>query len=165
MNGFYIRWAILLLAGLMIVFLGAQRYYEDVYSLTPEEVLENTPRETVRMLGMVQAGTLKAEPPFEQATFELAGEQAQLPVYYQGEAPDNLRELKTLVVVGRWDSGQSRFKAHEIDLVPNYGFITAAYLVFLPLGLFLFRMEQRVRLLYNRIKESKIYEPEEGELD
>jgi hypothetical protein len=34
-----------------------------------------------------------------------------------------------------------------------------------PLALFLFLMERRVRLLYNEIKESKIYESEVGELE
>ena len=165
MNGFYIRWGFLLLAGLFMTFLGAQRYYRDVHSLTPEQVMKALPRETVRMLGRVQAGTLRTEAPYEQAVFDLAGEEAPVSVYYQGDAPDNLRELKTLVVIGHWNAAQERFEAHEIDLVPNYGFIIWAYLTLLPLAIFLFMMEQKVRLLYNDIKEAKIYEPEEGQLD
>jgi hypothetical protein len=104
------------------------------------------------------------------AEFELAGQQAHLLVHYDGPADDNLRELKTLVVVGHLAANgaagsggldKQRFNAHALDLLPNYGFITAAYLLALiPLALFLFGMERRVAILYTVIKETTAYQPE-----
>ena len=106
------------------------------------------------------------EPASHRAAFELAGEKEKVSVRYSGEAPANLRELKTLVVIGRWNSSARQFEAHEISLLPNYGFVTGAYLVgIIPLSLFLFGMERRVELLYNKIKTTKLYEPEEGKVD
>jgi hypothetical protein len=112
------------------------------------------------------------------AEFELAGPEADLLVHYDGPADDNLRELKTLVVVGHLNltgpagSAKSdgldrqRFEAHELDLLPNYGFITAAYLLALvPLALFLFGMERRVALLYTVIKGTTVYQPEAGTVE
>jgi hypothetical protein len=53
-------------------------------------------------------------------------------------------------------------EAEEIALLPNYWFVAGAYLAgIIPIGLFLFSMERRVELLYNRIKSTKLYEPEE----
>ena len=153
------------MVGVLIIALGVQRYYREVYPLTPEQLLQDQPTGAVRMLGMVEAGTLMTEAPFEQATFYIAGKKKQIQVLYQGEPSDNLRELKTLVVVGRWDNASQKFQAHEIALIPNYGFITAAYLIMVPMALFLFMMERSVLLLYNKIKLSKLYEPEVSDLD
>ncbi|MBI3609131.1 MAG: cytochrome c maturation protein CcmE [Nitrospirae bacterium] len=165
MKRLYLRWGGILAVGFLIVILSAQRYYRDVYSLTPDLILSRPPFGTVRILGMVEAGTLVKETPSNQARFSLSGNGQRIPVLYQGNRPDDLRELKTLVVIGQWDGSNRQFLAHEMDLIPNYGFITTAYLIMLPMGLFLFMMEHRVLLLYNKIKESKIYEPEVGSLD
>ena len=74
--------------------------------------------------------------------------------------PESLRELKSLVVIGRWDRAARAIEAREIALTPNAPFIFAAYLLgIVPLGLFLFRMERRVQLLYHQIKEAKAYTP------
>jgi hypothetical protein len=44
--------------------------------------------------------------------------------------------------------------------------VAGAYLAgLIPLSLFLFGMERRVEMLYNRIKTSKLYEPEEDRVD
>jgi hypothetical protein len=165
MKGFYFRWGVLLLVGLVITFFGAQRYVRDVRPLTLDQFLKAPPAGPVRLLGMVESGSLAKEADSTQALFSLIGKDRRIPVVYNGKDPDNLRELKTVVVVGKWDDANQRFLAEGIDLVPNYGFITAAYLVMVPLALFLFLMERRVRLLYNEIKESKIYESEVGELE
>ena len=165
MKGFYLRWGGLVLVGLWIVAVGAQYYYREVRPLTPEQVLRSHPAGPVRLMGMVEAGSMVKEAASTQIRFSLIGNGQRIPVVYQGNDPDNLRELKTLVVVGRWDDAGQRFLAQKINLIPNYGFITAAYLVMVPLAFFLFLMERRVRLLYNEIKLSKIYESEVGELE
>ncbi len=165
MKGFYLRWAGLLLVGAVITFLAAQHYDRIVRPLVPEQVLSGHPAGPVRMLGMVEAGSLTKAADSNQVLFSLTENGQRIPVVYQGNDPDNLRELKTLVVVGQWDETNRRFLAYEIDLIPNYGFITAAYLVMIPMALFLFLMERRVRLLYNEIKSSKIYESEAVELE
>jgi cytochrome c-type biogenesis protein CcmE len=165
MRGLYLRWAGIVGVALMIGGLAAQYYDREVKTITPESVLEARPAGTVRVLGMVQAGSLTMTPAeaagaMTQAAFELAADDAHLPVRYDGPADDNLRELKTLVVVGRLEP-DGRFAAHQLDLLPNYGFITAAYLLALvPLGLFLFGMERRVALLYTAIKDTTVYQPE-----
>jgi cytochrome c-type biogenesis protein CcmE len=164
MKGFYLRWAGLLLVGVWIIAIGAQYYYREVRPLTPEQVAREHPAGSVRMIGMVEAGSIVKEAASTPIRFSLIGNGQRIPVVYQGNDPDSLRDLKTLVVVGQWDDTSQRFLAQKINLTPNYGFITAAYLVMVPLALFLFLMERRVRLLYNEIKLSKIYEPEAGEL-
>ncbi|MBI3595905.1 MAG: cytochrome c maturation protein CcmE [Nitrospirae bacterium] len=165
MKGFYIRWGGLIFVGLWIVAVGTQRYNRDVRPLTPEQVLKDHSDGPVRMLGMVEAGSLRKDPATSQMLFSLMENGQRIPVVYQGNDPDNLREIKTLVVVGVWDDAAKRFVAQDIHLIPNYGFIIAAYLVMIPLALFLFMMERRVRLLYNEIKQSKLYEPEVGEFE
>ncbi len=153
-----------MLVGLWIVAVGAQYYYREVRPLTPEQVTREHPAGSIRMLGMVEAGSIVKGAASTPIRFSLIGNEQRIPVVYQGNDPDSLRDLKTLVVVGQWDDTSQRFLAQKINLTPNYGFITAAYLVMVPLALFLFLMERRVRLLYNEIKLSKIYEPEVGEL-
>ncbi len=162
MKGFYLRWAGLSLVGVWIVAVGTQYYYREVRPITPDQVVREHPAGSVRMIGMVEAGSIVKETPSTQIHLSLIGNGQRIPVIYQGNDPDNLRDLKTLVVVGEWDNTNQRFLAQKINLVPNYGFITAAYLVMIPMALFLFMMERRVRLLYNEIKLSKLYEPEIG---
>jgi hypothetical protein len=117
------------------------------------------------MLGMVEAGSLRKDPLTSQMLFSLVEDGQRIPVVYQGKDTDSLRELKTLVVIGGWDAASQSFLAQDLALIPNYGFIIAAYLVMIPLALFLFMMERRVRLLYTEIKRSKLYEPEVGEFE
>lgn len=165
MKGLYVRWAGLVLVGVWIIAVGANRYYRDVRPLTPEQVLKNHFPGPVRMLGMVEAGSLRKDAASAQTEFSLVENGQRISVVYQGNDTDNLRELKTLVVVGSWDEATRRFVARDIDLIPNYGFILAAYLVLIPMALFLFMMERRVRLLYNEIKNSKMYESEVGQFE
>jgi cytochrome c-type biogenesis protein CcmE len=169
-RGLYLRWVVVIFVGLVIAWFAVQHYDREVKPITPEQVLEMGPVGTVRVIGRVQAGSLRITPPVSRggsllADFELAGEQERLAVHYDGPEDDNLRELKTLVVVGHLNPvgspGGRRFEAHEFDLLPNYGFITAAYvLALIPLGLFLFGMERRVALLYTVMKETTVYQPE-----
>lgn len=166
MKGFYIRWIGILILMTTIGVLGFLRFQEEVDTLWPAEVLRMNPQETVRMLGTVQPGTLtkegfEAEGSSGRADFGLRGEEEEVLVHYRGIKPENLRELKTLVVEGRWDPISKGFQANKISVVPNYRFIAAAYLVaIVPLGFFLFWMERRMRLLYFEIKETMVYEPD-----
>jgi len=165
MNWLYERWAAILLAAGLLALATAQHYRAAVAPMTPEEALRSKPAETLRVIGMVQAGTLamgdSSSPQSMQADFELAGDQEHLTVHYRGPADDNLRELKTLVVIGRLSADGRAIESAELDLVPNYGYITAAYLLSLgSLALFLFGMERRVALLYTDIKDAAIYQPE-----
>ena len=166
MRWFYARWSGLLI-GVAIIALLSFRYYEKkLESISPEQLLREQPAGVVRVLGIVQGGSLVTQPPFHEAAFLLSGQGEMISVQYRGEAPENLREIKTLVVIGRWDPSLRQFEAHDIALVPNYGFVASAYLIgIIPMGLFLFSMERRVALLYNTIKDTKLYEPEDGSVD
>lgn len=160
MKRFYIRWGVVFAIGMVIGLLGLQRYYRDVNALSPEQLLREQPAQVVRVIGRIEGGSLVKEE--SQRKFLLSGESEKVPVVYRGEETDSLRELKTLVVVGKWDPSAHLLEAQKISMTPNYGFITAAYLLSLiPLGLFLFNMERKVALLYIMIKQEKAYQPEE----
>jgi len=162
MKWFYIRWGGILIVTAIIGVLGIQRYHREVTSISPDELLRNQPAQTVRVLGMVEAASIIKEGEGEPVAFQLSGEGAKVSVRYVGEENDNLRDLKMLVVGGKWNATSQVFEADQISLVPNYGFITAAYLASLiPMGLFLFNMERKVAMLYIQIKEEKVYQPEE----
>lgn len=162
MTRLYLQWTVIIIA-LVIVTMAAARYYDrHLTTVTPEAILEGTAGSgVVRVQGLVAAGTLEGDPSSGQVGFHLQGERHELPVQYNGPPPENLRELKTLVVVGRWDPAARVLSAHDLALVANYGFVVGAYLAgFLPLAVFVFAMERRVRLLYAEIKHTKLYEPE-----
>ena len=158
----YLQWTVITIAAALVAVAAARYHDRHLTTVTPETVLENaTGSGVARVQGQVAAGTLEGDPAAGRASFYLSGEGAGLPVRYEGPPPENLRELKTLVVIGRWDSDASVFRAHDVALVTNYGFVVGAYLAgFLPLAVFLFAMERRVRALYAEIKRAKVYEPE-----
>jgi cytochrome c-type biogenesis protein CcmE len=162
MKDLYVRWGAILLIGIIIALLGVMRYQREVGTVAPEDLLKEPPTARLRVLGTVEAGSLIREEP-GRIRFRLAGDGEPLSVLYTGKENENLRELKTLVVVGRWNPGTRVFEADELSIVPNYGFITAAYLVgVIPLVLFLFGMERKTRMLYREIKGTSVYKPEEG---
>lgn len=149
--------------GAIIGLFGMARYQREVSTIPLEKFLEEKPAQPVRVLGMVVGGSLVKGSNGEPIRFTLSGEGAQAPVRYKGDEPENLRELKRLVVVGRWNAEDRLVEAEAVSLVPNYGFVTWAYLVTLiPMGLFLFHMERKVALLYIMIKEEKVYQPEKS---
>lgn len=161
MKGFYIRWGALLGAAVILAVLALHYYTRHLASLTPEEVMARAPSGVVRVLGMVRGGTLTGSPETGRARFELESPPETLTVQYDGPPPENLRELKTLIVIGQWDPAARTFLARDIALVPNYGFVVGAYLAgMVPLAFFLFTMERKVGLLYRQIKQSKRYEAE-----
>ena len=161
MTNLYLRWSGVLAVAIVFIVLTYNHYRDNLASLVPQQVRQEAPTGgAIRVLGMVQGGTLRTREAGE-ATFTLLGKNAALPVHYQGPPPDNLRELKILVLVGTWNAATQVFEARDIGIVPNYGFIAGAYLLgLLPLALFLFAMNRRVSLLYEEIKASKLYEEE-----
>ncbi|MFQ5579602.1 MAG: cytochrome c maturation protein CcmE [Nitrospiria bacterium] len=163
MKRLYLRWGGVLLVGLVIILLGLVRYQREVSAFPLEKFLGQKPNQAVRVEGMVVGGSLVKGAPGGPIQFTLADEGAQVPVHYEGEEPENLRELKRLVILGRWDPGEERIEAEGVSVVSNFGFVAWAYLVTLiPMGLFLFNMERKVALLYIMIKEEKVYQPEES---
>ena len=160
MTNLYIRWGGVLIVAIVLTVLTYQHYRDNLASLVPQQVRQEAPAGEVRVLGMVQGGTLEILGAGE-ATFTLLGENVTLPVHYQGPPPDNLRELKILILSGTWNADTQVFEARDIGIVPNYGFIAGAYLLGLvPLVLFLFAMSRRVNFLYDEIKASTLYEEE-----
>jgi cytochrome c-type biogenesis protein CcmE len=158
----YIQWTVIALAAAGIVWASSRYYDRHLVTLTPE-VLQGSESGTVpvRVQGRVEGGTLSGDPASGHASFRLAGEREAMDVEYNGPSPENLRELKTVVVVGRWDAARHVFLAQDLALVTNYGFVIGSYLVaLLPLAVFIFLMERRVRMLYSEIKQAKLYEPE-----
>lgn len=156
MKRLYLRWAGLVVVGLSLAILTLRHYESAIKPLAPDALFHAPPRQSARVIGIVEAGSL------EGASFVLLGRTARLAVRYTGPAHHALRELKTLTVEGRLDPVSRTFHAHRIFPPPHYGFIAAAYLLTLvPLGLFLFMMEQRLAMLYNEIKHTKAYEWED----
>jgi cytochrome c-type biogenesis protein CcmE len=160
MTLFYIRWVVVILVTLVITFLGIQRYQKDVASLTPDQLLQNPSQEKVRVIGVIQGGSLTKEEDHNMAFFRLQGEKKPLPIRYRGHDIDTLRDLKIVVVTGRLNAGTGEFDGEALSLTPNYGFVAATYLLgIVPTMFFLFLMERRLRLLYTEVKEAKLYEP------
>ncbi|MFY9269421.1 MAG: cytochrome c maturation protein CcmE [Candidatus Manganitrophaceae bacterium] len=161
MKWLYLRWGLIFLAAMTVSLFGVRRYDRDVKAISPERLLRARPTEVVRVIGRVEAGTIVKGEGGKPMAFQLSGEGERISVRYRGDDTENLRDLKTLVMIGKWDPTTQIFEGERIGLTPNYGFITAAYLVVLvPLGLFLFGMERKVARLYILIKEEKVYQPE-----
>jgi len=161
MKIFYLQWGALLIVATGIVCLTYQHYQKNLATMSPQQVLTASPTGTIRVLGLVQGGSLEGQVEAGQAQFILSDDQGSLPVTYQGPTPENLRELKKLIAVGRWDPQNRMFQSHELALVTNYGFVISAYVIgLLPLALFVFAMGRKVSLLYEEIKASKLYQSE-----
>ncbi len=162
MNGFYTRWAIMVGGFLLLAVMTYNHYQRELSTIPLATVAAHAPStESLRIQGMVKSGTLSGAIEQGQATFELVDGPTTLPVVYAGPPLENIRELKTLVLIGHWDNAAAVFKAKDTALIDNFGFVVAAYLVvILPMGWFLFAMSQRVMVLFKEIKKEKLYEPE-----
>ena len=109
----------------------------------------------------MKSGTLWGAVDPGQATFELIDGATTLSVEYAGPPLENIRELKTLVLIGHLDPQTKIFKAKDTALINNFKFVAAAYLIaVISLGWALFAMNQRVMVLFKEIKDEKLYEPE-----
>lgn len=162
MKGLYIRWTVLVLIFGSITFLGVLRYNREVKTISPAKVSAQGEKSELRLMGMIEAGTFERGSEGEPTRFVLSGEGEKITVVFSGEDTDeSLRELKTIVALGKWEAGKNQFAASALALNPNYGFVTSAYVFsLLPLAFFLFYMERRVSLLYVMIKEEKVYQSE-----
>ena len=162
MTGLYTRWAFIVGASLLLAAMTYQHYQQDLSTLSVEILLRSQPAsQPIRIQGMVKSGTLSGDVEQGEATFELVNEGTSLAVDYQGPPLENIRELKTLVLIGRWEPETKVFRAQDTALINNFGFVAAAYLVsVIPLFWVIFAMSQRVMVLFKEIKEEKLYEPE-----
>lgn len=158
---FYLRWSGLLLLVALVAVLGIRRYYSEVIAITPRGLIASA-GDDVRVLGVVEGGSLGRNRDAGGTTFQLSGDNERVSVQYVGENTGDIRELKTIVVEGRFDPVTKTFTAYQIAPIPNYDFVAAAYLIaFIPMIVFLFNMERNVVLLYIMIKQEKGYQPEE----
>jgi cytochrome c-type biogenesis protein CcmE len=162
MTGFYARWAIMVGGIILLAMMTFQQYQRDLSTISLATVSNGTATsEPVRIQGMVKSGTLSGAVDQGQATFELVDGSTTLPVEYAGPPLENIRELKTMVLIGHLDPETKIFKAKDTALINNFGFVAAAYLIaVLSLGWAIFAMSQRVMVLFKEIKEEKLYEPE-----
>lgn len=161
MTAFYFRWCGVLVGFSLLAISTYKNYEENLATMTPEQILANSPAEEIRVKGLVRGGTLKGVLEEGRASFDLAGEKQAVLAQYKGPPPENLRELKTVILVGKWDSINRNFQARAIAVVTNYGFVMGAYAVgMIPLALFLFFMGRRVTILYDEIKQSTLYQSE-----
>ena len=162
MTGFYARWAVMIGGIILLAMMTFQQYQRDLSTISLATVL-NSPATSkiVRIQGMVKSGTLSGAVDQGQATFELVDGPTTLPVEYAGPPLENIRELKTIVLLGHLDHETKTFKAKDTALISNFGFVAAAYVITVfSLGWAIFAMSQRVMVLFKEIKEEKLYEPE-----
>jgi cytochrome c-type biogenesis protein CcmE len=147
---------------ILLTIMTYQQYQRDLSTISLANLLNSpTTSETVRIQGMVKSGTLSGAVDQGQATFELMDGSTTVPVEYAGPPLENIRELKTMVLIGQLDPATKTFKANDTALINNFGFVAAAYLItVLSLGWAIFAMSQRVMVLFKEIKEEKLYEPE-----
>ena len=166
MTGLYTRWAIMVGGLLLLAMMTFQQYQRDLSTLSLATVVTRpASSEPVRIQGMVKSGTLSGDTEQGQATFELIDGPTTLPVEYAGPPLENIRELKTMVLIGQLDPATKTFKAKDTALINNFGFVAAAYLLtVMSICWALFAMSQRVMVLFKEIKESKLYEPEADSL-
>ncbi len=141
--------------------MGLVRYNQEVKTISPTSLLGSESASDIRLMGMIHPGSFVRASGDEPFRFKLTEDGVKVDVVFSGDDADTLRELKTIVAIGRWDRETGRFEALDIALIPNYGFISSAYLLTLiPLAFFLFFMERRVAILYVMIKEEKVYQAE-----
>ncbi len=166
MTGFYTRWAVMVGGIILLAIMTFNQYQRDLSTIPLTKVVNGTATsKPVRIQGMVKSGTLAGSTEQGQATFELIEGSITLPVEYAGPPLENIRELKTLVLIGHLDPVTRTFKAQDTALINNFGFVAAAYiLTVITLVWSLFAMGQRVMVLFKEIKEEKLYEPENDAL-
>ena len=162
MTGFYTRWAIMAAGMCFLAIMAYHQYQRDLSTVSPATVLSSPANQkTIRVQGMVKSGTLSGDVEQGKATFELVDAATTLPVVYAGPPLENIRELKTLVLIGHWDPATKTFQAKDTALINNFAFVAAAYVItIITLAWTTFAMSQRVVVLFKEIKDEKLYEPE-----
>lgn len=95
-----------------LIFSGVQA--QGMYYLTVSEALAGgTTTNQVRVAGYVVPGTIEQDPKTLEASFVIADEGAELPVIYKGVLPDAFVPEASVIVEGRYVSGQP-FEAKQI---------------------------------------------------
>ena len=74
-------------------------YYYSVDELAQAD--PDASQHSLRIAGIVKAGSVKRDLENISAAFTLAGTNAQLPVEYRGQVPDNFEQGREVVVEGR----------------------------------------------------------------
>ena len=118
------RWLLVVIMLGTVTALAFQRYQNEVASVTPTEFGAMAASQPLRVLGRVQAGSLKIAA--GGASFILESEGAQVNVLYQGPDLDTLRELKTILAHGKKQADGS-LNADVVSIAPNYAFIAGAF--------------------------------------
>jgi cytochrome c-type biogenesis protein CcmE len=155
-GSFYIRWLLVLLVLGAVAAFAFQRYQRDVAHIAPAAFAAAESGKSLRILGRVQAGSLKNVVANKGAEFILEGGGAQVRVVYQGPDTDTLRELKTLLVQGVRQA-DGTLLASQASIDPNYDFIALAFgVVATILGVFGFVLDWRVLKMRETLGEAAI---------
>lgn len=145
-----LRWLLVLVLLGAVVALAFQRYQNEVASLAPAEFGAAAAAQPLRVLGRVQAGSLRIAA--GEARFVLEGQGAQVSVIYRGPDLDALRELKTILARGE-KQADGGLRADAVSIAPNYAFIVGAYgSAALILLLFAFVVEARLRRMEKELQ-------------
>ncbi|MDP2829593.1 MAG: cytochrome c maturation protein CcmE [Sulfuricellaceae bacterium] len=137
------RWLFIFLVLGLVSALAWQRYQSEVSSYSPLEFSRLVDGQQARVLGRVQAGSLKMSA--NDASFILEEQGALTPVIYAGPDMDTLRELKTILAQGVRQADGS-LRAERVSIAPNYAYIVGAYgSIALILLLFAFLVERQLR--------------------
>ena len=104
MTSLYVRWVILFIVAVILGILTYDHYQKNLAAWVPSQVQTQQPTQQIRVLGMVQGGTLKGNVNAGHATFQLIENEIAIQVHYKGPKPDNLRELKTMILIGKWNT-------------------------------------------------------------
>jgi cytochrome c-type biogenesis protein CcmE len=143
------RWLFIIFVLGAVSALAWQRYQSEVSSYSPLEFSHLTDGQQARVLGRVQAGSLKMSANTlkgtSDASFSLEAQGALTPVIYAGPDMDTLRELKTILAQGVRQADGS-LRAGRVSIAPNYAYIVGAYgSIALILLLFAFLVERQLR--------------------
>ncbi len=145
------RWLLVALLLGTVAILAFQRYQNEVASVAPSEFGAAAVSQPLRVLGRVQAGSLK-KIAADEARFILESDGAQVSVLYRGPDLDTLRELKTILAHGEKQADGS-LRADAISITPNYSFIVGAYgMAGVILLLFAFLVEARLRRMERELQ-------------
>ncbi len=105
----------LAILGAVIYLVYANTRADAVYYLTVSELKSCTTcaSQSVRVAGVVQAGSIVSDDPKQQISFVIADSGNRLPVVYSGIVPDIFRPGITVVVEGHY-TGQGSFQAQTL---------------------------------------------------
>lgn len=150
MSGFKTRnWLTVAILMLAVVGFAYDRYLCAVASVPPQAFAAMAEGASARVLGRVQAGSVKLEA--GNLSFVLEDGGASVQISYRGPDQDMVRELKTLLVFGKRLPDGS-MAAGGVSIAANYGFITAAYGLGIGLLLvFAWVQERAVRTMEKRL--------------